>query len=62
MNERRQFPSESKTQPAAQPGHELLDAMQRLRDVNVPPLTEEDVAEEVKAARAARKAQSSGKR
>ena len=36
-------------------GKKLLDAMQRLRDANVPPLTEEDIAEEVKAARAARK-------
>jgi hypothetical protein len=36
-------------------GKELLDAMGRLRDANVPPLTEYDVAEEVKAARAARK-------
>lgn len=36
-------------------GKKLLDAMQRLRDTNVPPLTEEDVAEAVKAARAARK-------
>jgi hypothetical protein len=36
-------------------GKRLLDAMQRLREANVPPLTEEDIAEEVKAARAARK-------
>jgi post-segregation antitoxin (ccd killing protein) len=36
-------------------GKKLLEAMQRLRDANVPPLTEEDVDEEVKAARAARK-------
>lgn len=35
-------------------GKKLLDAMQRLREANVPPLTEEDIAEEVKAARAAR--------
>jgi hypothetical protein len=41
----------------AQAGKWLLDAMQRLRDANVPPLTEEDVAEEVKAARKARRAQ-----
>ena len=32
-------------------GKKLLDAMQRVRDANVPPLTEEDIAEEVKAAR-----------
>lgn len=38
-------------------GKELLDAMQRLRDANVPPLTEEDVADEVKGARAAREGQ-----
>lgn len=36
-------------------GKKLLDAMQRLSDANVPPLTEEDIAEAVKAARAARK-------
>ena len=36
-------------------GKKLLDAMQRMRDANVPPLTEEDIAEEVKAARAAGK-------
>lgn len=36
-------------------GKKLLDAMQRLREANEPPLTEEDIAEEVKAARAARK-------
>ncbi len=36
-------------------GKKLLDAMQRLREANVPPLTEEDIAEEVKAARATRK-------
>lgn len=36
-------------------GKKLLDAMQRLRDANVPPLTEEDIADEVDAARAARK-------
>ena len=34
-------------------GKKLLDAMQRLREANVPPLTEEDIAEEVKAARTA---------
>ena len=37
-------------------GKKLLDAMQRLREANVPPLTEEEIAEEVKAGRAARKA------
>jgi hypothetical protein len=36
-------------------GKKLLEAMQQLRDANVPPLSEEDVAEQVKAARAARK-------
>lgn len=36
-------------------GKQLLDAMQRLRDANVPPLTEDDVAVAVTAARAARK-------
>jgi len=36
-------------------GKKLLDAMQRLREANVPPLTEEDIAEDVKAVRAARK-------
>lgn len=35
-------------------GKQLLDAMQRLRDANVPPLTEDDVAVTT-AARAARK-------
>ena len=35
-------------------GKKLLEAMQRLRDANVPPLSEEEVAEQVKAARAAR--------
>jgi post-segregation antitoxin (ccd killing protein) len=39
-------------------GKKLLDAMQRMRDANVPPLTEEDIAEEVKAARAAGKGSS----
>jgi hypothetical protein len=29
--------------------------MQRLREANVPPLSEEEIAQEVKAARAARK-------
>lgn len=37
-------------------GKRLLDAMARLREANVPPLTEEDIAEEVAAVRAARKA------
>lgn len=37
-------------------GKRLLDAMQRLRAANVPPLTEEEIAAEVKAMRAARKA------
>jgi cytochrome P450 len=37
-------------------GKKLLDAMQRLRVANVPPLTEEEIASEVKAARAARRA------
>jgi hypothetical protein len=36
-------------------GKKLLDAMQRMHDANVPPLTEEEIAAEVKAARAARK-------
>ena len=35
-------------------GKPLLDAMRRLHDANVPPLTEEDIAVDVKAARAAR--------
>jgi hypothetical protein len=37
-------------------GKKLLDAMQRLRAANVPPLSEEDVIAEVQAARAARRA------
>lgn len=37
-------------------GKHLLDAMARLREANVPPLTEEEIAEEVAAVRAARKA------
>ncbi len=37
-------------------GKKLLDAMQRLRAANVPPLTEEEIAAEVKAVRAARRA------
>lgn len=37
-------------------GKKLLDAMQRLREANVPPLTEEEIDAEVKALRAARKA------
>jgi hypothetical protein len=37
-------------------GKQLLDAMQRMRDANVPPLTEEDIAAEVKAARVPGKA------
>ena len=32
-------------------GKKLLDAMQRLRDANVPPITEEDIDEAVSAAR-----------
>ena len=36
-------------------GKKLLDAMQRLRTANVPPLTEEEIAAEVKAARTARR-------
>ena len=39
-----------------QAGKLLLDAMQRLRAANVPPLTEEEIAAEVKAARTARRA------
>jgi cytochrome P450 len=35
-------------------GKKLLDAMQRLREANVPPLTEEQIAAEVKAVRTAR--------
>jgi cytochrome P450 len=34
----------------------LLEAMGRLREANVPPLTEEEIAEEVAAVRATRKA------
>jgi len=37
-------------------GKKLLDAMQRLRAANMPPLTEKDVAAEVQAVRAARRA------
>ena len=37
-------------------GKRLLDAMARLREANVPPLSEEEIAEEVAAVRAARKA------
>ncbi len=37
-------------------GKKLLDAMQRLREANVPPLTEEEIDAEVKAVRTARKA------
>jgi hypothetical protein len=36
-------------------GKQLLDAMQRLRDANVPLLTEDDIATAVTAARATRK-------
>lgn len=36
-------------------GKKLLDAMQRLRAANVPPLTQEEIAAEVKAVRAARR-------
>jgi post-segregation antitoxin (ccd killing protein) len=36
-------------------GEQLLDAMRRLQAANVPPLTEQDVAAEVKAVRAAKK-------
>lgn len=36
-------------------GKKLLDAMQRLRDANVPPLAEDDIAAEIKAAHTARK-------
>jgi hypothetical protein len=36
-------------------GRLIEEAMQRLREANLPPLTEQDIAEEVKAARAARK-------
>ena len=36
-------------------GKKLLDAMQRLRAANVPPLSEEEIAAEVKAARTARR-------
>ncbi len=35
-------------------GKQLLDAMQRMRDANVPPLNEDDVATAVTAARKAR--------
>lgn len=37
-------------------GKRLLDAMQRLRAANVPPLTEEEIVAEVKAVRAERRA------
>jgi len=37
-------------------GKRLLEAMRRLREANVPPLSEEEIAEQVKAVRAARKA------
>jgi cytochrome P450 len=37
-------------------GKKLLDAMQRLRAANVPPLTEEEIAAEVKAVHVARMA------
>ena len=37
-------------------GKKLLDAMARLQAANVPPLTEADVAAEVQAVRAARRA------
>jgi cytochrome P450 len=37
-------------------GKRLLDAMARLREANVPPLTEEEIAEEVAAVRAAQRA------
>jgi cytochrome P450 len=33
-------------------GTKLLDAMRRMRDANVPPLTEDDIAAEVAAVRA----------
>jgi cytochrome P450 len=36
-------------------GKRLLDAMARLREANVPPLSEEEIAEEVATVRAARK-------
>jgi len=36
-------------------GRQLLDAMQRLRTANMPPLTEEDIAEAVSAVRTARR-------
>ena len=36
-------------------GKRLLDAMRRLREANQPPLTEEDIAAELKAVRKARK-------
>ena len=38
-----------------QAGEKLLDAMQRLREANVPPLTEDDISAAVTAARTARK-------
>ena len=37
-----------------QAGQQLLDAMQRLRDANTPPLTEDDVAAAVAAVRKSR--------
>ena len=36
-------------------GKRLLDAMRRLREANVPPLTDEEIAAEVAAARARRR-------
>ena len=36
-------------------GTKLLDAMRRLRDARLPPLTEEDIAAEVAAVRARRR-------
>jgi cytochrome P450 len=37
-------------------GKQLLEAMQRLREANVPPLTEEEIEAEVQAVRAAQRA------
>ncbi len=36
-------------------GRQLLEAMTRLRDAGLPPMTEEEVAEEVRAIRARRR-------
>jgi hypothetical protein len=42
-------------QVAREAGKRLLEAMRRLREANVPPLTEEEIATEVAAARTRRR-------